>query len=62
MDNGRKFPYRFQFGVGDGEGCHQPGDGSPGASVRGVEGRRKRPELSRESDPLRRGSGRNPAS
>lgn len=48
--------------MGDGEGYHQPGDGSPGVSERGVEKRRKRFELSRESDPLRWGSGRNLAS
>ena len=34
----------------------QPGDGSPGLSDRGYEGRRKRPELRREYDLLRRGS------
>ena len=33
-----------------------------GSSVQGVEGRRKRPELRREYDPLRGGSGRCQAS
>ena len=57
MDNGLTFPYRGELVMGDGEGGHHPGIGSPGASVPGEEGRRKRPEPRRESDSLRGGSG-----
>ena len=46
----------------DGEGRHQPEIGCSGATVRGVESRRKRLELRQESGELRFVSGRDPAS
>ena len=46
----------------DGVGLHQPEIGCSGATVRGVESRRKRLELRQESGELRLVSGRDPAS
>ena len=46
----------------DGEGRHQPEIGCSGATVRGVESRRKRLELRQESGELRLVSGRDHAS
>ena len=46
----------------DGEGRHQPEIGCSGATVRGVESRRKRLELRQESGELRLVSGWNQAS
>ena len=62
MDNGLKFPYLEKLRPGDGEGQHQPGDGSPGVSVRGDEVWRKQTESRRESESLRRQSGGSQAS
>ena len=57
MDNGSTIPYRLGLAKGDGEGRGQLGNGSPSASVRGDEERRKRSELRRESGKLRLVSG-----
>jgi hypothetical protein len=62
MDNGSRFPYRIRFEPGDGEGQPPAGEWYSGARKRGVEQRRKRCELSSETELLRRPSGGDPAS
>jgi hypothetical protein len=57
MDNGLTIPYRLVLVAEDEAGQHQLGVGSPSASDRGVEERRKRSELRSESGTLRRVSG-----
>ena len=57
MDNRLIFLYRYLFVKRDGEGRHQPEIGCSGATVRGVESRRKRLELRQESGELRLVSG-----
>jgi hypothetical protein len=53
MDNGLKFPYRIRLEPGDGEGKHQPENGSSGARQQGDEEWRKHSEPSSESKSLR---------
>ena len=62
MDNRSIFLYRYLFVKRDGVGRHQPEIGCSGATVRGVESRRKRLELRQESGELRLVSGRDHAS
>jgi hypothetical protein len=54
MDNGLTIPYPLVLATEDGAGQHQLGVGSPSASYRGVERRRKRCELRCETGSLRR--------